>query len=158
MAVAEGIAALNSLRNIYEIAKDVRNSNDTEKLRTAAAQMFDLAIAAREQTALLQEERNSAVVELAALKAEIEKSQRFDDEAKNYARELTESGATVYREKNAAGSQGKSPYFCPNCFADKRISIMNPAKWADTGRFECDHACGLCKLHMPLYVLRPAGY
>lgn len=116
MILTDGIAALSSLKSIYEIARDVRNSNDPDKLRTAAAQMFDLALAAREQTAVLQEERNAALIELAALKTEIEQSQTFDKRAENYAREVTYTGATVYREKEAPGTQGKSPYFCPNCY------------------------------------------
>jgi hypothetical protein len=153
MAIAEGLAALNSIRSLYEIAKEVRNSNDTEKLRAAAAQMFDLALAAREQTAALHESKIAAMAELAALKAEIEKAKRFDQEAEYYTRERTETGATVYREKDAAGPQGQSPYFCPTCFGDKKLSILNPAKGQNTRLAQCDHACATCKTTMPLAVL-----
>jgi hypothetical protein len=153
MAIAEGIAALKSLRSLYEIAKDVRDSSDPEKLRAAAAQMFDLALAAREQTAALQDERNAAVEELAALKTEIEKAKHFDEQAENYTRELTHTGATVYREKDAGGADGQSPYYCPHCFSEKRVSMLNPAK--DGARsFEAIYACAVCKTTMPLYRLR----
>jgi hypothetical protein len=104
--VAQGVAALNSLRSLYEIAKSARNSNDPEKLRADAALMFDLAFAAREQTAALQEERNAAVIELAALKAEIEKAKRFDEQAVNYARVRTSSGTTIYGERDSDRSEG----------------------------------------------------
>jgi hypothetical protein len=154
MALTEGLAALTSLKSLYEIAREVRDSTDVEKVRNAAAQMFDLALAAREQTALLQEERNAAVIELAALKAEIEKSNRFDDECKGYTRELNISGATVYREKESSGSQGKSPYYCPNCFAHKRISMLNPASSIDHAG-ELMYGCGVCKITVPLQKLWP---
>ena len=154
MVLTEGIAALSSLRSLYEIARDVRNSNDPERLRTAAAQMFDLALAAREQTAALQEERNLAVTELATLKGEVEDTKRFDDEAENYARERTPTGATVYREKNAAGPQGQSPYYCPNCFGNKQLSILNPGPQENTRMGTCAYICPSCKIGMPLYVLR----
>lgn len=156
MVVAEGIAALNSIKPLYELAQKMRSANDPEQLRAAAAQMFDLALAAREQTAALQEERNSAVIELASLKAEVEKAQGFDKSAENYARERTHTGATVYREKDSAGHQGASPYYCPNCFAQKQLSILNPAKGENTRLGQCDYTCAICKLTTPLNVLRLA--
>lgn len=118
--------------------------------------MFDLAFAAREQTALLQEERNTAVIELATLKAEVEKAQHFDDEAKNYTRERTYTGATVYREKDAAGPQGQSPYYCPNCFAHKQVSILNPGAGEQTQRGVCNYTCPICSATMPLNPLHPS--
>jgi hypothetical protein len=117
--------------------------------------MFDLALAAREQTAALQEERNAAMTELTALKAKIEKSDRFDKEAENYTRELTYTGATIYREKGSPGPQGKSPYFCPTCFSNKQLSILNPAKGENTRLGDCNHTCAICKTTMPLAVLYP---
>jgi hypothetical protein len=128
MPISEGIAALTSLKSLYELAREMRSANDPEKLRAAAAQMFDLALAAREQTAALQEERNAMMVELATLKAEIEKTKAFDTHAENYCRETTPSGATVYRESQAGRVKADSPYFCPNCFANKRVAIMNPGR------------------------------
>jgi hypothetical protein len=127
MTVTGGIAALSSLKSLYDLVEEIRRSNDPERLRAAASQMLDLVLSARAQTAALQEERNSAVIELTTLKAEIEQASRFDDEAKNYTRELTPTGAFVYREKGSSGAQGPSPYYCPHCFLNKRISILNPA-------------------------------
>lgn len=154
MTIAEGVAALTSVRSIYEIARDVRNSSDPEKIRIAAAQMFDLALAAREQTAALQEERNAAMTELAALKTKIEKTERFDKEAENYTLVRNPTGATVYREKDSTGAQGKSPYYCPNCFSNKKLVILNPVDTNDHFP-KCIHYCPACKASIPLYRLRP---
>ena len=155
MALTEGIAALTSIKPLYEFAREIKDSNDPEKLRGIASAVLDLAITARAQTALLQEERNAAVIKLAALEAEVEKAKRFDNEAEGYARECTQTGATVYREKGAGGTNGKSPYYCPHCFSDKRLSILNPAKGENTQIYYCDYTCSACKTTMPLYVLRP---
>jgi len=114
--------------------------------------MFDLALAAREQTAALQEERNAAMVELAALKTEIEQSKQFDADKENYVRERNWTGATVYREKDSAGPQGQSPYYCPSCFAKKQISILNPVK--STATASTDYGCAVCKAVTPLLKLR----
>jgi hypothetical protein len=152
MVVAEGIAALSSLRSLYEIARDVRNSNDPERLRAAAGQMFDLAFAAREQVAALQEERNAALIKLASLETEIEKAKRFDDHAENYARELTTTGAFVYREKESPESQGPSPYYCPHCFSNKRLSMLNPSSATPWEEVQA-HRCPACNAMMQLQKL-----
>ena len=149
-AVATGAAALTSLRSLYEIAKEIRNANDAEKLRVAAAQMFDLALAAREQVAILDEERNSAVAELAALKTSVEQAQAFDEEAKYYARQRNPSGAFVYREKPIPESGAPSPHYCVNCFGNKKLSVLQPAKGENTLMGVCDYACPVCKVVMPL--------
>lgn len=151
MVVAEGLAALRSLKSIYDIAKDVRESHDPEKLRAAAAQMFDLALAAREQTAALQEERNTAVTELAALKAEIEKHEAFDRKAADMVmRQDPHSHAFVYRQKPAAGEQSKPPNYCPHCFENKKLSILQPAKDANHRLGVFNHECPGCNVKMPL--------
>jgi predicted RNA-binding Zn-ribbon protein involved in translation (DUF1610 family) len=150
MAIAEGVAALTSLRSLYEVARDVRNSTDPEKLRAAAAQMFELAISAREQTAALQEARNAAMAELAALKAIIEKAENFDEKAKGYTREFNASGAFIYREKGVAEAEGYAPYFCPNCFDHKDLSMLQP-KEAPSGTFTTQlFGCPKCGTKIPL--------
>jgi hypothetical protein len=154
ITAAVGTAALTSLRSLYDIAKDIRNSNDPDKLRVAAGQMFDLAIAAREQVAALQRERDEAVNELAALMAEVEKAKAFDAEKENYIRELTRTGTVVYREKDSAGPQGKSPYFCPNCFGDRKIAIMNPAKGANSRMAYVSFSCPKCSMTTEMEGLR----
>lgn len=154
MNLTAGLAGLNTLKSLYEMAQKAIDSNDPEKLREAAGQMLEAAISARAQAALLQDERNAAVMELATLKAEIEKAQHFDDEAKNYTRERTHTGATVYREKDAPGQEGQSPYFCPNCFAHKQISMLNPAPRSNTMMGVCDYICAVCNTAMPLHPLR----
>jgi hypothetical protein len=155
MALTEGLAALSSIKSLSDFAREIKDSNDPEKLRAVASAVLDLAITARAQTALLQEERNAAVIKLAAFETEVEKAKRFDDQAEGYARERTHTGATVYREKGSTGAKAPSPYYCPHCFSEKRLSVMNPAKGTATGRYECDYACPVCKTTMPLYVLRP---
>jgi hypothetical protein len=149
-AMATGAAALTSLRSLYEIAKDIRNANDADKLRMAAAQMFDLALAAREQVAILEEERNSAVVELAALKASVENAKAFDEEIKNYTRQRNYTGAFVYREKPIPGSDAPSPHYCANCFGKKKLSVLQPEKGSHAHLTVQIYACPECDTVMPL--------
>lgn len=155
MAIAEGLAAISSLKPLYDLAREMRDASDPEKLRVAASQMFDLALAAREQVALLQEQRNAAVIELTALKAEIEKADAFDKKTENYTRERTHSGATVYREKESSGPEGESPYYCPNCFGHKKLSILNPTGGKGEYRSDLVYGCAICKTAMPLPKLTP---
>jgi hypothetical protein len=153
MALTEGIAALTSIKPLYEFAREIKDSNDPERLRGIASAVLDLAITARAQTALLQEERNAAVIKLAEFEAQIENSKQFDQYAENYVRELTHTGATVYREKGAGGTEGQSPYFCPHCFSEKRVSMLNPIGPAGNN-YEATYSCPVCKTTMPLYRLR----
>lgn len=154
MALAEGVAVFNSLRSLYEIASSVRNSNDPEKLRIAAGQMFDLALAAREQTSVLQDERNAAVAELASLKAEIKQAQKFEEESKDYTRECNQTGAFIYRQKGSAGAEGQSPYFCPNCFSNGKLKMLNPTPGAEIQMWKCTFGCPECKVIIPLSTIR----
>jgi hypothetical protein len=154
VTLTAGLSALNSVNSLYEMVRDIRDSNDPEKLRASAGQMFELAFAAREQVAILQEERNAAVIELAALEAEVEKMKRFDQQVENYTRERTHSGATIYRENGSAGPEGHSPYFCPHCFSNKELQIMNPAAGANTMIHTFEHKCPRCKTMIPLPKLR----
>lgn len=155
MTVTLGIAALNSIKSLSDLVEKVRNSNDPERSRGAASEMLDLALSARAQTAALQEERNAAVIELAALKAQIENANRFEEQSKDYARQITQSGATVYREQKLADDQSPSPYFCAHCFSNKKLSILNPAKGENTMQGRYNHTCTDCGATMPLNGLRP---
>jgi hypothetical protein len=154
MVIGEGVAALKSLRSLYEIAKEVRDSNDPDKLRAAAGQMFDLAFAAREQAATLQEERNEAVEELAALKANIEAAKRFDEKAVGYVRERNRTGGFVYREKGPPEGKDHSPYFCPNCFENKKFSMLNPAAGSNHMLPSITFVCPNCKMQTQLAPIR----
>ena len=152
MVIATGLQALATLKPLYELGREISDATNTEKLRALAGEALEHAINARAQTALLQDERNSAVTELAALKREIENAKRFDDRAENYTRERNDTGATVYREKDSGGREGKSPYFCPHCFANKKISMMNPA--GEPSGWRVPFLCPSCKTVIPLHGLR----
>jgi hypothetical protein len=147
MALTSGLQALATLKPLYDLGREISDANNVEKLRFLAGQALEQAINARAQTALLQDERNTAVIELATLKAKIEEADRFEGKRENYARERTHTGATVYREKGSTGPQAESPYYCPNCFEHKRISILNPAV-----DYPADqrHLCPECHLIVPL--------
>jgi hypothetical protein len=147
IATAAGTLALTSLRSLYDIAKDIRNSNDPEKLRIAAGQMFDLAIAAREQVAALQDERNAAVADLTALKTEVEKMQTFEAEAQNYERIRTDRGTFVYCEKGAPEPKSEAPKFCVQCFLNKKFSILQPN--GESRIMDQQLRCGTCKAEIP---------
>ena len=52
----------------------------------------------------------------------------FADEADKYELLHTEGGAWVYVEKSDHRSGVVRPYFCPHCFGNKRLSILQPVK------------------------------
>jgi len=158
MTVLTGLAALTSMKPLVDLGLEIRDATNVEKLRALADEALQHAINARAQTALLQDERNAAVLNLAALEAEIEKAKAFDAEAKNYGREITRNGATVYREKDAGGIKASSPYFCPNCFSNKRISVMNPSAQANISSHTIAHDCSACSHSTQLPRLRNNGF
>jgi hypothetical protein len=157
MVIATGLQALATMKPLYDLGQQIRAANSVEKLRVHAEEALEHAVNARAQTALLQDQRNAAVLELATLKAEIEKAKRFDDHAENYTRERMHSGATVYREKDAGGREGQSPYFCPHCFGNKELQVMNPAAGANTNIHTFPYSCPKCRATTPLPKLRLAG-
>lgn len=147
LTVATGTAALTSLKSIYEIAKDIRNSDDPEKLRVAAGHMFDLALAAREQVAALQDERNAAVADLTNLKTEVEKAKAFDAQTENYARVRNGKGAFMYMEKATANPESAAPKFCAQCFLNRRLSILQPNGQPSIHLQKLN--CGTCNVTIP---------
>jgi len=132
MPIAEGLAALNSIKSLYEMIRDVRDSNDPERLRAAAAQMFDLALAAREQTAALQEERNAAMLELATLKT-------WETEKQRYEMKAPHMGATVYAPKLEMRGSDPPYWICANCYTQgmKRILYVASGGVMGINRWGC---------------------
>lgn len=155
MALTTGLAALATMKPLYDLGKQISDANNVEKLRALAGEALEHAINARAQTALLQDERNAAVIERDALKRQIEEAERFDEQVENYVRERDRNtGATVYREKGSTGPQGESPYYCPNCFAHKKLSILNPAPTFDSHGWRVTYGCPICKMLTDLHRLQ----
>jgi rubrerythrin len=125
MVISEGVAALKSLKSLYEIARDVRNSTDPEKLRIAAAQMFDLAMAAREQTAALEEQRNEAMANLARLESEIRTFKSWEVEKLRYELKSVWHGAMVYALKTDKRNGEPAHWLCANCYTQGKKSFLN---------------------------------
>ena len=125
MVIAEGVSALKSIKSLYDIAKEVRDSSDPEKLRAAAAQMFDLALAAREQTAALQDERNDALVAVTGLTEEVARLKAWDAEKRRYQMKVPVVGAVVYTLKPECRDGEPPHWLCANCFTRGTKSFLN---------------------------------
>lgn len=139
---ATAFAALNSLKSLYEIVRDVRDTNDPEKLRLAAAQMLELVLTARGEFALVQEDNLALKSEIQTLRGEIKKVAEFDAAAQSYKRIRIGGGSFVYVEvAEAETDQGQIPYTCPTCFGDKVITIMQPTRNGSRGEYTCPK-CG----------------
>lgn len=156
MAIVTGLQALATMKPLYELGRQIADANSVDKLRALAGEALEHAINARAQTALLQDERNAAVIERDALKTTIEDTRRFDEQAENYVRERDrDTGATIFREKGSTGGpKGESPYYCPNCFAHKKVSILNPAPAKDNHGWRVTFACAVCKMATDLHKLQ----
>jgi rubrerythrin len=147
MTPVEGLAALKSVKSIYDIAKEVRNSGDPEKLRVAAAQMFDLALSAREQTAALQEERNDALVANANLKQELSRMKSWEAEEGRYQLRAIYEGSFAYALKTEANNGEPPHWLCPTCFQQRKKSVMQRGDYGGMAGYYYWN-CPVCKTTM----------
>jgi hypothetical protein len=123
-----GIAAgAGALKSIYDLISDLRKANDPATLKAGINEMSDRIF-------VLYENNFRLITENEALKAELNNIVTFEEQKKQYTRTQAPGGAFVYVENEPSEPNAPAPYFCPKCFTDKALSMLQPASG---GKQEC---------------------
>jgi hypothetical protein len=94
--------------------------------------------------ALVTATRDIATTEarLMDLRAQLEKLDRFEEEARRFGLMKTEDGAVVWGLQESRDGEPMQ-YLCTNCYEDRIISRLQPANFAKYG-------CPRCKVLFPI--------
>lgn len=140
MGVIEAAAIVTSLKDASELVGKALASNAKD-----AGPITDLLINARlavlgliEQQAVLRDQVSNLTGRITELENENRRLSDFDSNSGKFERVQWPTGVFVYQERQAEGSNSPSPFFCPHCFAEQKIRILQQN--ADGTYFRC-HAC-----------------
>ena len=142
--IAAGVAVFNTLKSLADIVRNVRETNDPDKLRNAASQMADMVLAAQKQAALFQQEYLAVAAKALALEKEVERLHAFNEKSEDYEKQPRGPfGTLVYVRKDSASPQADPETFCIHCFDNKKLSTLQPTA-KEVGR-ERMFLCPQCK-------------
>jgi hypothetical protein len=123
-----GIAAgAGALKSIYDLISDLRKTNDPATLKAGINEMSG-------RISTLFEDNIRLMAENQTLKAKLDSIIAFEEQKKQYTRTQTPGGAFLYVENELCEPNTPAPYFCPKCFTDKALSMLQPAA---SGKQEC---------------------
>lgn len=122
----EMITAVRTLDELFKRKADLTEL--PEGMRAGIIQLQDKVISA-------QSTHSAILARLDELEQEVMKMDRFEKEAARYELAATKAGAAVYALK-AEDDRGEPHHcLCPNCYADRKKSILQPSG----RRLECPH-------------------
>ena len=133
--VAEVFAGLGALKSAFDIAKGLKDIDDTTRRNAAVIELQEKILSAQQSQATLLEEVSELKKEVASLKA-------WDAEKENYELSNIGEGVFAYAKKPSVQSAEPSHYLCANCFTNGQKSILQKHV-THVGRWTV-YACARC--------------
>jgi hypothetical protein len=132
--VAELFAGVGAFKSMLDMAKALKDMNDVA-LRNAAV------IELQGQILSAQEAQASLVERVRSLEREVASFEKWDTEKEKYELKNIAFGSLAYVLKPETRGPAPPHWICPNCFTDKKISIIQfKDRGPDTGNF-----CPACR-------------
>ena len=146
--IATAITAISAARDIGKAAVELRDFNQlaaaTSQIREQVLKAQDSLFAHNGQLFAMQQEifdlkdllrqKESALVEA---QNEIAKIKQKKLELEQYERFRLTEGGWVYRRKEAATEDEKKMAYCPNCFEDEHLSMLQLGTRQDRNLLVC---------------------
>lgn len=138
MPLTEITAAINSARATIAFVKGAKAAIDKVEISNQLAEIYDKIIAAQSQTLSLLSENVKLVQEKNDLNKKVVESENWQKTETEY--ELTEicPKRFIYVSKKSAESTQPEHWLCPNCWQQKKKSILQ-------GKLERQYMCPACK-------------
>lgn len=136
MVFTEVAAGVGMFKSLYDLIRDLMRSEDINEVRAGLTEINCRVIEAQAEIIRLQEENR-------ALKAEKAENSTYEEQAQNYVLIKTPGGARVCVEKDGINGSADSTYFCPECYRNKKFSVLQPTY---AGKQECP----ACKNEFPI--------
>lgn len=119
MVFSETIAGLGALKSAFDMAKGLKDIDDTVRRNSAVIELQEKILSAQAAQGELLDSVRSLEAEVASLKT-------WDAEKQRYELKTIGSGAVAYMLK--ADARGSEPphWICPNCYAKGQKAFFQP--------------------------------
>ena len=117
--VGEVMAGLGAIKTAFDLAKGLKDINDTAIRNTAIIELQEKILAAREQQSALLDR-------IGALEAEVARFKAWDAEKERYELKTIGHGAVAYMLKPEARSAEPAHWLCPNCYGHGKKAFYQP--------------------------------
>ena len=120
----------------------LRDLSDNTKRREAVVELREKILTAQRAA---QEAHTAILQEVNQLKEELVHFKDWKAEAASYQPQRFEPGVTVYIEKQAMVSREAVTHYCPNCYANEKVRVLQGTDKTEARRqvrvcLECDKA------------------
>lgn len=121
MEIGLGIKALKSA---FDIAKEIKDLNDTTAIRGKIIEMQSLIMEAQSSAIGAREDHAAQLDRIRSLEEEVSRLKAWDGERNRY--ELKDIGGAMFVYMLKRSERGNEPphWLCPNCFEDGKKSLF----------------------------------
>jgi hypothetical protein len=142
MVIAEITVVIKSIKAALNIAKGMKSLNDTVVRNESVSKLLDTLISLQMQALEVQSQAQALDIENFEMKRKLLEAEDWKKTEENY--KLKDLGANVYVYAYNKEGDSREPmhYLCPNCFSDKKKSIL---QCKDVYDAEVLYDCLACK-------------
>lgn len=130
-----------SLKNAYDLAKDLTALQVSAEYNSKISQLFADILAAREEAISKQEERAALLSEIRQLKEQAAQREDWLTEKQRYELHHVEPGAAIFLLKPSAAANEAFHALCAQCFNAGKKGYLQPTTkevgWKVTHRCSC---------------------
>lgn len=124
--IAELSAAMTAIKETAGLAKVINDAKTDAEVKAATIELQSKLITLQAECFMLGDVLRLRDEEAALLKAKIAEFEDFKSQTEGYVLNQLDSGTLVYSKKQIVGDAEITVHLCPNCFAAKKISILQP--------------------------------
>lgn len=117
-------ATYTAIKETLSLLKVVNDAKSEFEKRDATSEIQSKLLTLQGECFALGEMVRSHEAEVVALKAKIAEFEDFKTQTEGYALNQLESGSLVYTKHTIVNGNEIAVHLCPNCFASKKISIL----------------------------------
>lgn len=148
------VGAVGGVKGAMDIAKGLQAALSKADLLEVRIGLMERLSEAQIAIAQAAEDLQACRERVRALEAENTQLKTFDADVENYELKDTGRGAMAYIAKDAPEEPKYGHWLCPNCFSNRKKSLMIPEDRGAYGMLHC-HPCGL-DLHVFGHLPREA--
>lgn len=140
--IAEISASLSVIKESLGLLKVISDAKTDTEIQNATNELREKLRSLQMENMALSNLIHSQLAEISSLKSELQKIKSFESEASEYQPYKFTSGTVVYSRAIETDKGAWSLYACPHCFAEQKISILQPSN----GDHTFNHVfCPSCK-------------
>ena len=164
IAMVDISAAFTAIKETLGLLKVVNDAKSDFEIKAATSEIQSKLITLQSECFTLGDMVRAHEAEVVALKTKIAEIENFERKAEDYTLEKLTSGTLIYSKKLTMDQGEVTVNACPQCFHNKKISILQPGIAIQTKSGFFVHYCPECKSDFKMNRLPPqqpiqvAGY